>query len=95
MGPAKRRTQPIEGFVSNGFLHNQDIPWVDARSRLLKYQSECLVQAPDVFLDRGSGDSAREGNAPAGVLRMILTKLIGANSQLNLARTLSEARMPR
>ena len=91
MSPTARRFQPIESFVSNGFLHNQDITGVNAHSRFLKYQSEPEMQAPDVLLDRRSGDSAREGNAPAGVLRMILTESISANSQFNLTRTLGDA----
>ena len=57
--------------------------------------SDRLTQAPDVLLDRGSGDPTREGRAPVCVLGVIFVEFIGADSQFNLARTLGQAGMTR
>jgi hypothetical protein len=95
MGPTARRLQPIADFVSNGVLHYQDTSRINAHSRIVECNSERLMQAPDVFLDRGSGDSARQDRAPVRVLCMKLAERISAHSQFNLTCTLGEARMLR
>ena len=94
MGPTARRLQPIADFVSNGVLSYQDTSRINAHSRFAECNSERLMQAPDVFLDRGSGDSARQDRAPVRVLRMKLAERISAHSQFNLTCTLGEVRMP-
>ncbi len=94
MGPTASRSQPKGNSVSNG-LRSQHVVRVDAQSCFLKDQSKCMMQAPDVHLDGGSGDPTGEGCAPVCVLPMEPIKVMGANAQLNLASTLGNTGMPR
>jgi len=90
-----RRLQLIADFITDGVLHDQRPPRINAQACFLEYHPERLVQASNVFPDRGSGDSSPEDCAPGRVLRMKLVEIISANSQLNLARALCQAAMIR
>jgi hypothetical protein len=91
MSPTARRLQLIANFIPDSVLHDQYTPGINAKSRFLEYHSERFMQAPNVFLDRGSGHSSRQDRAPVRVFRMKLVEIICADSQLNLARTLRQA----
>jgi hypothetical protein len=95
MSNTARRPQPIPDFVSNGILHDQDFPRVNTKSRFLEYQFYCIMQAPDVFFYRRTGNPARERCAPIRILRMKFVEIVSADSQLNLACALGEAGMIR
>jgi hypothetical protein len=90
-----RRLQLKTNFIPDGVLNDQHTSRINAQSRFLEYRSERLMQAPNMFLDRRSGDSARVDRTPVRVFRMKFAEIICADSQLNLARALRQAAMIR
>jgi hypothetical protein len=95
MGPTDRGLQLIPDFIPDGVLHDQYTPRINAHSRFVECNSERLMQALDVFLDRGSWDSARQDRASARVHPVEPVELTAVDTQLNLTRTLGETGMIR
>jgi len=95
MSPSEHCLQLEPDFVPDGGLHDEDISRVNAHSRFLKCQCECMAKASDVLFDRGSRDPARERRMTIRVFSMEFVEIISTDSQLDLAHTLGQAGLTR